>query len=85
MATRKFFKLKKKLDFPSRAVDENPPARAGDVGSLSPWSRKIAPAAEQLSPCARTAEPTCCDSRSPSASRRLCSAREGPAMSHREE
>ena len=63
MATRQFFKLKKKLDFPSGAVDETPAASAEDVGSLSPWSRKIPPASEQrsrvpqiLSPRAATPE-----------------------------
>ena len=52
MATRQIFKLKKKLYFPSGAVDETPAASAEDVGSLSLslWSRKIPPASEQRSP-----------------------------------
>ena len=36
-------------------MDKNPLASAGDTGS-DPWSGKIAHAAEQLNPCATTAE-----------------------------
>ena len=42
--------------FPGGTVVKNLPANAGDTG-LSPVSRKIPHAAEQLSLCATTAEP----------------------------
>ena len=45
------------LDFPGGAVVKNPPANAGDKGSIEPWSGKIPHAAEQLSLCATTNEP----------------------------
>ena len=38
-------------------VVENLPASAGDR-RFDPWSRKIPHAAEQVSPCATTSEPT---------------------------
>ena len=47
---------KQHRDFPGGGVVENPPADAGDTGSI-PRSGKIPHAAEQLSPCATTAEP----------------------------
>ena len=42
--------------FPGGAMVNNPPANAGD--RFEPWSRKIPHAAEQLSPCTTTTEPT---------------------------
>ena len=42
-------------DFRGGTVVKNPPANAGDMGSIS-WSGKIPHAAEQLSPCATTTE-----------------------------
>ena len=48
-------KKKNVRDFPGGAVDKNLPANAGDTGS-DLWSGKIPRAAEQLSPCATTAE-----------------------------
>ena len=45
------------MGFPGGAVVKNPPANAGDIG-FEPWSGKIPHAAEQLSPCATTTEPT---------------------------
>ena len=45
-----------KRDFPGGTVVKNPPANAGDTGSI-PWSGKIPHAAEQLSLCATTTEP----------------------------
>ena len=51
--------LKKVIgDFCGGAVVKNPPANAGGHG-FEPWSGKIPRAAEQLSPCATTTEPTC--------------------------
>ena len=43
-------------DFPRGTVVKNPPANAGDMGSI-PWSGKIPHAAEQLSLCATASEP----------------------------
>ena len=49
--------------FPSGAVDENPPANAGESACqcrghrFEPWSGKIPHATEQLSSCATTTEP----------------------------
>ena len=45
-------------DFPGGAVVKNPPANAGDMG-LSPGPGRPPLAAEQLSPCTTTTEPTC--------------------------
>ena len=42
-------------NFPSGPVVKNPSANAD---GLRPWSGKIPQAAEQLSPCATTAEPS---------------------------
>ena len=50
-----YVKNPKSRDFPGGAVVENLPANAGDTGS-SPVSGKIPHAAEQVSPCATTAE-----------------------------
>ena len=36
---------------------ENPPAKAGDVGSIPGWVTKIPHGTQQLSPRATTAEP----------------------------
>ena len=44
-------------DFPGGIVVKNPPASAGGY-EFDPWPRKIPRAAEQLSPCATTTEPT---------------------------
>ena len=52
--------------FPGGSMDKNPPANAGGH-KFSAWSRKILHAVEQLSPCATTAEPECCNYRNPSA------------------
>ena len=41
--------------FPGGSVEKSPPASAGDVGSI-PDLGKIPQAAEQLSPCATSAE-----------------------------
>ena len=41
-------------DFPGGPVVKNTPANTGDM--FDPWSRKIPPGAEQLSPCAATTE-----------------------------
>ena len=38
---------------------KNPPANAGDVGSIPGWGTKIPHAVEQLSPWATTTEPKC--------------------------
>ena len=48
--------LLKFRDFPGGTVVKNPPANAGNSG-LSPGSRKIPHAAEQLSLCATPTEP----------------------------
>ena len=45
-----------KGDFPSGAVVKNPPANAGDMGSITGPMRSPH-AAEQLSPCSTTTEP----------------------------
>ena len=49
-------------DFPGGAVVKNPPASAGDTSS-SPAPGRSHIAAEQLSPCATTAEPALCSPR----------------------
>ena len=46
------------LDFPGGPVVKNPPANAGDIGSI-PGSGKTPHAEEQLSPCTTTTEATC--------------------------
>ena len=43
------------LDFPGGAVDKNPPANSGDMGSIPGLGRFHMP--QQLSPCATTTEP----------------------------
>ena len=45
------------LDFPGGLVVQNPPANAGDIGSI-PRSGKIPHASRQLSLCATATEPT---------------------------
>ena len=45
-------------DLPSGLVVKNLPCNAGDVGSIPGQGTKIPQAAEQLSPCPRTTEPT---------------------------
>ena len=47
-------------DFPGGTVVKNPPANAGDTGSV-PGLGKIPHAVEQLSLCTTTAEPVCCN------------------------
>ena len=47
---------RKDRDFPGGAVVKNPPANAGDTGSM-PGPGRFPHAAEQLSPCATTTEP----------------------------
>ena len=46
------------LDFPGGAVDKNPPAKAGDMGSIRSLGR-VHTASEQLSPCTTTTKPVC--------------------------
>ena len=46
------------LDSPGSTIDENPPAKAGDMCS-TPWSGKIPRASEQLSLCAATTDSAC--------------------------
>ena len=54
---------KDSVGFPGGAVDENPPANAGESACqcrghrFEPWSGKIPHATEQLSSCATTTEP----------------------------
>ena len=43
-------------DFPGGAVVKNPPANAGDTGSI-PGLGRFLHATEQLSPCATTTDP----------------------------
>ena len=54
----KCFSLQKTLlwDFPGGPLVKNPPANAGDLGSIGHWSWKSPHAAEQLSPGATTTE-----------------------------
>ena len=53
---------------------ENPPANAGDVGSIPGQGTKIPHAVEKLSPCAATTEPVHSGARMPQLERSLCSA-----------
>ena len=46
-------------DFPSETVVQDPPANAGDTGSILGLGTKIPHATGQLSPCATTTEPVC--------------------------
>ena len=48
--------MKSGRDFPGGAVVKNPPANAGDTGSIPGPGRSHMPV-EQLSPCATTTEP----------------------------
>ena len=47
-------------DFSGGAVVKNLPANAGDTSSI-PGPGRFPHAMEQLSPCATTTEPTCCN------------------------
>ena len=40
------------------------PSNAGDAGSIPGWGTKIPPVSGQLSLCAATTEPACCNKRS---------------------
>ena len=51
-----WIKRKHDLNFPGGTMDKNPPANAGDTGSI-PGPRKILYAVEQLNPCTTTTEP----------------------------
>ena len=46
------------LDFPGGAVDKNPPAKAGDMGSI-PSLGRFHNASEQLSPCTTATKSVC--------------------------
>ena len=48
-------------DFPGGPVVENPPANAGDMGSIPGRGTKIPHAVGQLSPCTTTREPARCN------------------------
>ena len=49
---------KEKEDFPGGVVDKNPPASAGDMGSIL-GPRRFHMPREQLSPCTPTTEAPC--------------------------
>ena len=48
------------LDFPGGTVDKESACQCR-VHGFDPWSEKIPRAMEQLSPCAATKEPVCCN------------------------
>ena len=56
-----FENIKSDLDFPGGAGVKNPPVNAGDTGSIPGPGRSHMPAADQLSLCATTTEPACCN------------------------
>ena len=47
--------------FPGGPVANSLASNAGDAGSIPGWGTKLAYTAEQLSLCATTREPTCCN------------------------